>query len=152
MIEFQKHYDFSYFKVLIVGFFIGILTAFLLWGTYLYFSPSSVAPRDQNIYPVLGKSVTARNPHTLSLSEPSDEILVNTDVVIVAGQTSPTATVVAVNGELYKMVQADAYGVFNLPIGVIEGINQITVTSFSDQGEEQSLFRTVVYSKESDEL
>lgn len=152
MINFRKYYDFSYFRVLIVGFFIGICTAFMVWGAYLYFLPPPVISSEQSTHPVLGTSIAKESSHVLFVSEPQDEVLLDTDVVTVIGQTSPKTVVTVVNGEDYKIIQSDAGGGFRTSISLIEGINQLVVSSFNNQGEEESLSRIVLYSKEHDDL
>jgi bacillopeptidase F len=89
------------------------------------------------------KTSTSNTPAAVSLSitQPQDEITVNTSTVQVAGITAADA-IVSVNGSL---VNVDANGNFDTMVPLEEGPNSIEVVASDMRGNENSQILTVIY-------
>jgi ABC-type transport system substrate-binding protein len=77
----------------------------------------------------------------LTITQPQDEITVNTPTIQVAGVTSADATV-SVNGSL---VDVDASGYFSTTVSLEQGPNSIEVVASDPQGNENDQVLTVIY-------
>ena len=77
----------------------------------------------------------------LEVTEPQDEITVNTSTVQVKGVTTADATV-SVNGSL---VDVGADGKFSTAVSLEQGPNSIEVVASDSQGNENSQVLTVIY-------
>lgn len=89
--------------------------------------------------------VTPTETMALVLSSPTDSTLVKTDKVKVSGKTSPNATVVIYTETRDTSLEADEKGNFETEIALSGGINTLTVTAFSDKGEEKTVTLNVTY-------
>jgi len=78
---------------------------------------------------------------TLEVTEPQDEITVNTSTVQVKGVTTADATV-SVNGSL---VDVGADGKFSTTVSLEQGPNSIEVVASDSQGNENSQVLTIIY-------
>jgi uncharacterized protein YfaP (DUF2135 family) len=78
---------------------------------------------------------------TLEVTEPQDEITVNTSTIQVKGVTTADATV-SVNGFL---VDVGADGKFSTTVSLEQGPNSIEVVASDSQGNENSQVLTVIY-------
>lgn len=77
----------------------------------------------------------------LKVTEPQDESIVNTSVVMVRGETTADA-VVTVNGTI---AEVDADGRFSATVSLEEGPNVIEVFASDFEGREASEFLSVIY-------
>lgn len=115
-------------KRLILG-----MIAIALLGTVLGMACSSKASNNTN-----NNGTTSP---ALQVTEPQDEITVNTPTVQVEGMTTADA-VVSINGSL---VAVDASGKFSTTVILEEGPNSIEVVASDSQGNENSQVLTVIY-------
>lgn len=84
----------------------------------------------------------------LTILKPDDQSIINTDKVIISGNTLTNVPVVIIGENSEKITQSDGTGNFDNEISLILGVNEITVTAFSPDGEEISKTVNLVYSKE----
>ncbi len=77
----------------------------------------------------------------LQITEPQDEITVNTSTIEVKGVTTADA-VVTINGSL---VDVDESGKFSTTVSLEEGPNSIEVVASDSQGNEANQVLTVIY-------
>ena len=77
----------------------------------------------------------------LEVTEPQDEITVNTSTIQVKGVTTADATV-SVNGSL---VDVGADGKFSTTVSLEQGPNSIEVVASDSQGNENSQVLTIIY-------
>jgi len=77
---------------------------------------------------------------TLEVTEPQDEITVNTSTIQVKGVTTADATV-SVNGSL---VDVGADGKFSTTVSLEQGPNSIEVVASDSQGNENSQVLTII--------
>lgn len=99
--------------------------------------------------PVLSQGPVTSEPVslTLALTNPDDNILVFSSDLLIQGTTSPNSTVL-ISSDDDQIIQADSKGNFSSSIKVSEGVNQLEVTAFDNQGNSKSEVRTVYYSTE----
>jgi hypothetical protein len=108
--------------------------------------PAPVSPQPTPASPPPTPVPPPETPPTnlpLTVTQPVDGSIVNSDTVEVKGRTSPGA-VVSVNDEI---VNADAQGAFTLTIPLEEGLNTLEVIASDDTGNEASVSLTVAYVK-----
>ena len=77
----------------------------------------------------------------LTVTEPTDESIINTDKVEVIGITTPGA-VVSINGEL---AEVDGEGNFTIMVVLEEGPNTIEVIASDLEGNEESHILVIIY-------
>ena len=77
----------------------------------------------------------------LTITEPADNSIINTDKVEVRGRTIPRA-VVSVNGEL---VEVEQEGNFTTMVVLEEGPNTIEVIASDLEGNEESRILVIIY-------
>ncbi|MDO8498750.1 MAG: hypothetical protein Q7S44_03110 [bacterium] len=113
---------------------------------YLYSLVNSKVPNNTllNSWPVTSKPVSL----TLDLSSPGDNMLIFDSTMLVQGKTSPQAVVILSLGRSDQAVEASPKGDFSATLKLREGVNELSVTSFDNLGNNKSLERTVYYSKE----
>ena len=103
------------------------------------------APTPEEVTPTAGPEPTPPEmPKTgffLTITEPADNSIINTDKVEVRGRTIPRA-VVSVNGEL---VEVDQGGNFTTMVVLEEGPNTIEVIASDLEGNEESRILVIIY-------
>ena len=80
---------------------------------------------------------------TLTVTEPPDNSIVNTDTIEIIGVTSPGAVISANN----EFDTADDLGNFDISVALEEGPNVIEVVASDSSGNEESLTLTISYIK-----
>lgn len=83
-------------------------------------------------------------PLTLSLESPSNGSLSVNNKVTVKGKTLPNTTVIFYTEEDQNSVESNNQGSFEGEINLAYGISSLTVTAFSENGEEKSVTLDVV--------
>lgn len=101
------------------------IAGILAFGYYYYQNNLSGQP----ILPV------SQTPLTLILNSPIDGTLVADNQVIVKGKTLPGTTVAFYTDTDENSVEADASGKFEGSLGLVKGINTLTVTAFGEDDE-----------------
>jgi len=82
---------------------------------------------------------------SLIIEEPTDLAIVEENKVTIKGKTAPKAIVLAYTDESEASVESDAQGSFKTEVDLKEGVNELVVTSFGDDGQEKSVSMSVVY-------
>lgn len=85
-------------------------------------------------------------PHTLTITEPLDEIIVDSETIQVSGKTTPEAIIAIIAEENELLLTADKQGDFTTDVTLVGGANQITVSAFNNEGQKAEQILTVVYS------
>lgn len=88
---------------------------------------------------------TVTPPLTLTVESPTDETVATDDVIAIKGKTLPNTTVAYYTNTNEGTVESDAQGNFEGTLTLANGINNLTITAFSDAGEEKSEAMTIVY-------
>lgn len=130
----------------VAGLGVGLLAAWAVW------SLPNVLPQKKAPTEITEKEIpaseTVAEAFNLTLSQPENDALVETNQVTVTGKTSKGTTVV-VNGPLKdEIVTARNDGSFSVTMTLEEGVNEIIVTAYDKTGTEKSETRTVNYTKE----
>ncbi len=86
---------------------------------------------------------------TLDLINPKDGELAVNDEILITGKTLPGATVAVFDEIDEATVVSNQDGSFETTLKLTMGINSITVTSYTDDGEEKSITLDIVYDAES---
>lgn len=78
-------------------------------------------------------------PVTLTLTSPAEGDVAVDDEIVVRGKTLPNTTVVIYTQSDETSVESDENGNFEETILLVEGENTLTVTAFSEDGQEKSV-------------
>lgn len=138
---------------IVAGILIGLLVAFGSWRANMAMKDKS----DINIAQVASDSgnldTTSKNEITSTDFSITFSNVDNYDVLTetpfnITGITKPNS-LVAVSGESEDfIIKASADGTFNQDVSLVNGINQIVLSSYTPQGEHLSKNLTVVYSSD----
>lgn len=87
-------------------------------------------------------------PFFLTIIKPENQSISNTNQIVVSGNTLPNLPVVLIweNGE--DIIQSDATGNFDNEVNLISGVNDISVTVYTQSGDQVTKKIGLVYSKE----
>ena len=133
---------------IIIGIFVGGLTAFSV-----FFLPkflSKTPSQTENVETVMEEE-PAPSPISssfLTLENPQNEAIFSEDEITVSGKTTPNALVVIISPTDEETIEADDKGNFEAKILLEEGDNEISITAYTKDDEEQTESITVYYSEE----
>ncbi|MBI2405831.1 hypothetical protein HYV21_02155 [Candidatus Microgenomates bacterium] len=91
---------------------------------------------------------SAPSSSTLTITQPEDEALVDTDSITVEGKTAPNATVVITSPVDEVTALADNSGTFRAEVKLEPGANALLVTSFGEDNNSVEKELTITYSTE----
>ena len=133
---------------IIVGVVIGGLTAFmtLFLPKFLSKSPSSQIETETANEEELIPTLSAES--SLTLENPQNESIFSEDEITVSGKTRASALLVVISPVDEQAIEADDKGNFETEISLEEGDNEITVTVYNDDKQEETKSVTVYYSEE----
>lgn len=125
-----------------LGFALGLVITFGIWTANRAVRRQQEAAVSPSPAPV-GEEIPAL---TLTITSPEDGSVSEEEVVLLAGQTAPEATIVIISEEEEVILTADEEGRFEADITLAGGANEIEVTAYDEVGNEASRMLTVVYS------
>ena len=130
--------------------FISVLFGLIVAGIVFYVYQSTKVIPSQKIKSLTVSQPTPTNSPSifLSLSNPSDESVVSSKSITVAGKTIPTATVVVITPTDQQVIQPASNGDFSVSTTIDSDENVIYVTSIAPNGEEAKVTKTITYSTE----
>ena len=99
------------------------------------------APPPEEVTPPPASEPTLKPEFFLTVTQPADNSIINTDKVEVRGCTTPDA-VVSINGEL---VDVNEEGNFTMMVVLEEGPNIIEVIASDLEGNEESCVLVIIY-------
>lgn len=129
-----------------VGVLIGGLSAFLI-----LFLPNFLPktfPKTEKEEAIRKEELTPAPPVFLTLENPQDEAIFSENEISVSGKTRPGALVTVISPTDEEVIEADREGGFETKILLEEGVNELSVTSYGEKGEEDTKSATVYYTKE----
>jgi len=131
--------------------FIMVLIGLLVAGALFYFyqSTKTVSPSTTGITRLISPTPTPKPKIYLSLSQPSDEEVLNNKTLSIGGKTNPEATVIIITASDQEVMQPSSQGNFLTTVTLGDGQNLIQIRSILPNGETISLQRTVTYSTDS---
>lgn len=133
---------------IILGFALGLIITLGIWqANKAIKNQQTQTTNEESVLPT--QSVDAINkvvPFSLTIVKPEDESLSSTDITPVSGTTEPGAQVVVISEKSEEIIEADENGVFSTNVGLVSGTNEITVTAYSNNGDEVTKSILVGYS------
>lgn len=130
------HFLFSQILILVVG------VSFLAFIYYIL-NPDFMKAKYTYNLPVTTMTLSLY----LDINNPEDELLTFDSAIIVSGKTSPNSTVIISTNDSDLGTSANDFGEFSKVVSLSNGLNQITINAFDDQGNTKSANRTVFYSE-----
>lgn len=143
-----------------IGFIVGLfVTGLVLYGPGLIKNvPKIQFPKISFSLPQFGKtniSPTATpsqsegtKEHTVRIESPLPESLEQTEKVLISGTTSASSTVILSGPVDEVVIEANGDGKYAGKVTLLEGKNDITVTSFQQSGKSATQSVTVLYTPE----
>lgn len=133
-----KYFFLSQFAIL----FFGLLSIFIIHYIVNIQYKVSNNPFSQGPLTSLPKSFT------LTLDQPFDNSLVFEDNLLISGKSNPNMKVLIYSDTLDLVVKTKSDGKFSQSLDLEEGVNNIKVVVFDEEGDSREESRTVYYSKE----
>jgi hypothetical protein len=130
--------------------FVMVLIGLLVAGALFYFyqSTKTVSPSTTTIVKNITPTPTPTAKVYLSLSQPSDEEVVNNKTLSINGKTNPNATVIIITNADQQIIQPSTQGDFSTTITLDNEQNLIEIRSILPTGETIVVHKTVTYSTE----
>ena len=136
-----RTYLISQILILCLGLsFIGGLYYFLE-----FHSPSGVKPSSYSLDGPVTKEPASL---TLDLTSPDDDTLIFQDNIEFSGKTSPNSQILISGADNDMVITSKSDGSFSGDFDLSEGVNEIKVVVFDQNGDQREVVRTVYYSKE----
>jgi len=135
---------------IIIGFALGLVITFGIWKANK--ALKEVAPKEQLPPSQVEEEekVLSPTPSSSQLSlviiSPEDNSIINKEKINISGKTSSGATVVITYEEGEKIIEADNNGNFNIDITLVGGANEITISTYDEDGNEATKTLNLVYS------
>lgn len=136
---------------IIIGILLGLLLTFAIWNIKKI--TPQLGPKTQQ-EPQISQENPSPSPFTekkesqeplLTILTPEENEIFNKEKIQITGKTLPSATVVILYEEGEKIVEADEEGNFSTEITLVGGNNEITVSTYDENGNEASKTLNVVY-------
>jgi len=124
---------------------IGLIVAVVAF--YLYQSAKVISPQKNRPLTNITKP-TPKSTFFLSLAEPRDEEVSNKRVITVSGKTEPKVTLLIYTQDSEETAISSNDGSFSTTIAIAGGVNKLSVTAASPNGEIQTIVRTVSFTSE----
>jgi hypothetical protein len=132
----------------IIAAFLGLLVAggafYIYQMTRSFDEPKTNIAETKQAQP----TTTAQSSHFLLVENPKDEEVTDKRTITVSGKTTPGATIVVSTESSDQVVKPSASGDFTLTHTIDDGIGIVHITAIFENGEEQTVTRTVSYTTE----
>lgn len=117
-------------------------------GFYLYQS-TKVLPQEKQESSVRVRPSPTLSPSVLLvIDEPKDETVVDNPVIKITGKTDPEAMIVILTDSDEQVLNPTASGNFSTTVTLEKGTNVIEITAVGQDGDTNSIERTVTYTTE----
>jgi hypothetical protein len=134
---------------IILGFALGLIITLGIWQANKAIKNQQIQNTNtgESVLPTQTDNPTNKVvPFSLTIVKPEDESLSSTATTTVSGSTEPGTQIVVIGEKSEEIIEADENGVFSTEIGLVSGTNEITVTAYSNNGDEATKSILVVYS------
>jgi cytoskeletal protein RodZ len=133
---------------ILLGFGIGLLIAFAIITARTALSQQAGSTNQVEPTSLPEDAATPETKsvkHTLTISSPADNDVVNDAEATVTGSTSPASSIAITTEQKDIIAEANDSGKFSQNVPLIGGANLIRIVSFSPSGERAEAEVTVVY-------
>lgn len=134
---------------IVLGFALGLIITLGIWQANKAIKEQQTqTTNEESALPAQSDTQTTNKvvPFSLTIVKPEDESLSAVATTTVSGTTEPGAQVVVMGEKSEEIIEADGNGVFSTELGLVNGTNEITVTAYSNSGDEVTKSILVVYS------
>lgn len=134
---------------IIIGFVLGLVITFGIWTANKSLKEGATQNQQEEV--VNNKTITpvptqVEEKLPLTIISPENNALLNQEKLEIVGKTSPKAVVAISYEEGEKIIEADEKGDFKSEITLIGGGNEIIISAFDSQGNENSKTLNLVFS------
>lgn len=137
---------------IVLGFTLGLVITFGIWSANNALTQQKKLARQETATPEMTTATPTATVNSsafsLTIVKPENESISNTDKVTLSGTTSPNTKVAIMWETGEQILQADKNGDFDTDISLVNGINEIIVTAYSNLGEEINKTVNIVYTTE----
>lgn len=130
---------------IIIGFGLGLVITFGIWTANKALKQTAPKNQQEELEKNEAISPTPTQVLPLSINSPENNSISNKEKIPVSGKTTPGAVVVVLFQEGETILEADNEGNFSTEISLNGGSNEIKVSSFDKEGNENSQTLSVVY-------
>lgn len=104
--------------------------------------------------PLISTSVTSTAPtsptptpskHLITIDQPENNSVVSVNELTISGKTTPKSTIAIASEKNEYFTESDEAGLFSQKIELINGVNEIKMSSLSPNEEQAEIALTVVY-------
>lgn len=136
---------------IVIGVLVGGVTAFFVFFLPKFLPKSPSQTENAETVREEEEEEEASSPVSssfLTLENPQNEAIFSEDEITVSGKTTPKALVVIISPTDEETIEADDKGGFEAKIALEEGANEISVTAYNEDDQEETESITVYYSEE----
>lgn len=83
----------------------------------------------------------------LILTDPATDVATSSARITLNGKTGPNNVVAVVGGSDDALLTSQADGNFSTTVALNEGVNMLTITAYNENGEQSTVKRNIVYTK-----
>jgi hypothetical protein len=128
-----------------IGFVLGLIITVGIWTANRTLKNPRPSPEGQIEQPVTSPTPTS-SELPLTITSPEDNAIIDTEKIEISGKTAPDVTVLVLYEEGEKIIQADKEGEFSTEITLVGGGNEITVSAYDTEGNEDTQTLNLVFS------
>lgn len=133
------------FVAVIAGLIVATLAFYLYQGTKVI-NPKTTAIAQISAAPT--ELPIKESNLFLTIDQPSNESVITTKALTVAGKTTPNTTVIVTSANNDQVFMSNSTGGFSTTINIDSGENKIIITAIASSGEEKQEIITVTSSTE----
>lgn len=131
---------------IIIGFGLGLVITFGIWSANKAIKDSAPTASEPISVPEVVSPTPVPPAFSLNLFMPEDNSISDQEKIEVSGETAPEAIVVILYQKGEKILEADEEGLFTTEIDLEGGVNEIRITAYDQEGNEEEKTVTVVFS------
>lgn len=125
-----------------------ILTLGLIFLGTLYFVLYLDYPNDSNVFSKTAPVTKEPTTLMLELNMPDDDLLVFNKDIEISGRAAPNSYILVTGKSDDLVLKSTSDGSFSADFELSEGINEVKIIAFDQNGEQKILERAVYFSKE----
>ncbi|MBU0619031.1 hypothetical protein KKD62_02220 [Patescibacteria group bacterium] len=128
------------------GFIIGLIITFGIYTANKGLRQTQTDEIPQTSEEIEASPTPTLIPAGLTIYEPANQALIDQENTTIRGKALPKSIIGIVTEEEEILIETDEDGLFETEIGLIGGVNQITITMVAEDGQESNASLTLIYS------
>jgi len=129
-----------------VAVFIGLIVAGVAF--YIFQLTKTLTPQATKTEAVRIPTQAPKSGMFLAISEPTNEAVLTSKTVKIAGKTLPGSVVIVATKVNQEVVKPTSGGDFSTTVAIDDGVNLVRLTAIASNGEEKTVLRTISFTSE----